>query len=232
MNKLICFLLFISQFSYAQNAEALISKDICICFDQKQTNANNNFDITLLESCFNEAVKKNANEIFKLLTKDVDTLDYDNAYDNGYEYGQKLLSDIQEQLINECDSYYKFSSRLSLYMLENMEKTSSQKNIDSLTKRISNDFQKINLIWERGANKIGIQDFDSAKEDFKICLNENPSYTPALFFLAWLYDLNGDSKEAIRLYEQLLNQDSELGSMGDIAKIYLAVNKRKLREGE
>jgi hypothetical protein len=90
--------------------------------------------------------------------------------------------------------------------------------------------QNIALIWERGANKIGVGDFKSGQLDFYNCLGMDSTYIPAMFFLAWSYHINGDSNKAIELYENILNQNLELGSMGDITKIYVATLKRKIRE--
>jgi tetratricopeptide (TPR) repeat protein len=177
-------------------------------------------------------LKNNETEITEFVLKGVDTTKFqgDDAYKVGYSYGQKLFGDIQEKVVNECDSYFDYISKISSVMLDNMSKGNGQKDIDSLTRLIDKSPRNKALIWERGAYKIGVRDFKSAQSDFRLSIAQDSTFAPANFFLAWSYQLDGKSKKAIEEYQKTLSRSINLGSMEDIAKMYLAYLKRKLRE--
>jgi len=230
MRIFIYLLFFISGICHAQSIEDIILPEFCNCFTENEVHTTEEIDMDLFTTCFDSAFKKNEAAIEELLMKTKDSTSFESQYERGYKMGQQLFGNIQEPLINQCDSYYTYVSKLSPFILKSIQKTSSQENIDTLTKQIDSTDQNIALIGERGTNKMGLLDFKSAEADFNICLNEDPSFPPALFFLAFLHDINGDSEKAIVLYENLLNQDQDLKSIGDVSKIFLAFNKRKIKE--
>ncbi|WP_298895044.1 hypothetical protein [uncultured Psychroserpens sp.] len=235
MYRLIFLILILSVSADAQTFKEKFVTDFCQCFDNNIKKVSEDTNLSLLKKCITNTLEANKKEFTDYIIKDIDTTIieselYEDGYAYGYAYGQKFYGDIQEQLVNDCDSYYQYTSELSSFMKKNMEKGVTQKNVDSLTRLINKDSLNIALIWERGANKIGLKKYKSAQSDFKYCLSKDVNYIPAMFFLAWSYHLQGDFKNAILTYQNVLNQKSELGSIGDITKIYLATLKRKLRD--
>jgi len=236
MKKILFIILLFSTISNAQELENKFSSSLCECFDDNQTELKEDFEINILEKCLHSAFQLIEDEFSELILKDIDTtyLEIEDAYQYGFQYGfqygQKIFGNIQEKLVNECDSYFEFSNKLISLMETNLAKESSQKKIDSLTGLINKSPMKIELLWERGANSIGVRDYKSAQLDFKKCLKIDSSYVPALFFLGCSYNLDDNPKKAIETFEIIIAQNKDFGSIGDMTKIYLAFLKRKIRE--
>lgn len=216
----------------AQSIEDKLSNDFCDCYNEKQEILESDFDVDLFFSCYESVVTNNVDDIKRIAFKKIDTskISHDEAYKLGYEYGKKLVSDIQEKLINECNSYYKLIPLISETMLKNMPNDKSLVKIDSLTRLIDVNNKNNVLIWERGAYKIGNKDYESARSDFNLCLEQDSSFVQARFFLAWSYQLEGNPKEAIKEYQKVLAQDSNLGPIKDICIMFVAYLRRKLLE--
>jgi tetratricopeptide (TPR) repeat protein len=232
MKKITYILLFVTTIINGQELETKFSESLCECFNENKEKSKTDLDFNILETCMSSSFKKNEKEFNELLLRDIDTtsLNVSDLGKYGYQLGQKMFSDIQVRLINDCDSYNDYASLLISEMLKNIGKDSSQKKIDSISILIDNNPKNIKLIWERGAHKIGIGKLKSAQLDLNTCLEVDYTYAPALFFLACSYDLEGNPKKAIEIFEKILDQNKDFGSLGDFTKIYFAVLKRKSRE--
>lgn len=232
MRKITYILFFIATIINGQELEAEFSESICECFNENKEKSKTDLDFSILDTCIKYSFEKNKEEFNDLLLKDIDITKLNSSDLNkyGYQLGQNMFSKIQVRLINDCDNYYDYSSQLISQMLKNIGKDSSQKRIDSISILIDKNPKNIKLIWERGAHKIGIGDLKSAQSDLKTCLEVDFSYAPALFFLACSYDLEGNPKKAIEIFDKILEQNKDFGSLGDFAKIYSAVLKRRLIE--
>lgn len=236
MNHRLIFLctFFFSLAINAQNLNEKMASSFCECFGDNKKENQANLDLDLLEKCMEYTLKANEKEFKKYFEEKVDTTNIKDplAYKLGYDLGKEMFSNMQETLVYKCDSYYQFTLELSSLMQQNFKKeaNSNQQKIDSLSSLIKKNPQKISLVWERGTHKMSLDQHKDARLDFNICLEKNTNYTPALFFMAWSYHLEGNYEKAIVFYEKLLDQKQELNGMGDIARMYLAALKRNSKQ--
>jgi tetratricopeptide (TPR) repeat protein len=234
MNKRLLLLFFLPLVSFSQTAEELFATSFCECFEKNNVTTLENVNLDLLKDCLNETLQSEASELTKAILKEIDTtnLKQKDSYQIGYDYGQNMLGDVQDKLINDCDAYYEFAKGVNTLLYKNIGIDSNQKKVDSLSNLIKKDPKNIMLIWERGANNLGIQNIEEAQTDFKLCLDENADFFPARFFLAVSYDAKGNYDRAIKEYQILVDQSklTDLGPMKDISKMFLALAKRKTTE--
>lgn len=235
MSKLIYIFFLVSSLLSAQVYKEQFSSDICNCFDENNTETKKAFDETIFEKCFSEALEKNQKEFLDYFIKDIDTTNlgensYQHGYELGYKEGQRIFEDIQKPVIDNCDSYYHYSSSLIALLGENLKKGVGYKALDSINNLIDEKPENTDLIWQRGALKMALEEYDQAQLDFKLSLDKEPYHLPSLFFSAWSYELNGNPEKAIEFLEILINKDIELGGLGVVSKMFLAIIERREEE--
>jgi len=221
-------------FCYSQDFSEKFAGDICECFSKQQNEKTPVFDPSVMDTCFNIPNEKYRTDLELLfLLENIDTSTVVNPYQEGQELGKlmgkKVFDNIQSQLINSCDSYFDYFVKSQKTMLINLGKGVTKHKVDSITNLIEKSHWPTNLIWERGSFQLGLGNTQAAKSDFETCLKRSPIHVPALFFLAWAHDIEGNYALAIPLYERMIEQSTH--SMVFMAKIYLAVDLRKVKEG-
>ncbi|WP_299333944.1 hypothetical protein [uncultured Psychroserpens sp.] len=232
MKRILCLLILISNSLSAQELNDKLSSDYCHCFNKGSLEINGEINYQLLEECLVYGLKNNAKALEQVVLKDVDTTGFDEEtyYKYGYKYGRDLFGNLQEQLIDQCDSYYEYAKKLNATMRQSFVRDASKKALDSLSALVDKNTSSLELRMERGSQHLGLNDFKSAKTDFKQCLEQNPDYFPAQFFLAYTYDLDEDFDNAIKGYQDILDNVIDVGALKDMTKIYLAIVKRKKKE--
>ncbi|GGI57154.1 tetratricopeptide repeat protein [Winogradskyella haliclonae] len=230
MKYFILFLFLITIPINAQEVEIKFSKELCKCFD-KNYDAND-LDLDIIKECFISAYEEIKDDVNDMFLKKVDSSDINNdkAYLMGSDYAGKLMENIHKSIINDCDSYYKFSINLFEEMHTNLVKHSHQKNLDSLTNQISKDPNNAFKLIERGLIYLGKGDINNSKEDLEKSLELNSTVPRVYLYLAMVYDLEGNSDKSIRLLQDSIYKNIDFQNAGYLIIMYHAMLKRKVRE--
>ncbi|GAB5399899.1 MAG: hypothetical protein Aureis2KO_14840 [Aureisphaera sp.] len=228
-NALTIMALVLSHIIIGQTIQEKIETEVCKCFVEQEPRFNETNNLDVLDICFDKPFVKLESEIEAAIAKEIDTT-ASNAYELGMEYGRKLFNDMQEGLVYNCDSYYNVMQGLRALMHKNMRRDITEQKLDSLSQLVSNAPKDDNLLWERGAHNLALDNIEAAKSDFKQCLEINPDNLVAKFFLGWSYDLNSEYEKAIPLYEETINSTDDIGAFREIGKINLMVIRRMLKE--
>ncbi|MEW7289640.1 hypothetical protein [Aquimarina sp. 2304DJ70-9] len=236
MKRFLYFIFLVYNFSTGQELFDKISVDICNCFEENEDLNRKNFDIKFFDICHDLSMKKYKPELELLLYKDVDSTSSEYTYEHvnklGYELGKRMFNKILEPMINNCDAYYTYFSKAREIMLINLGKGITEQKVDSLTNLIEKSYWKTNLLFQRGAYELGLGNVSKAKSDLVSCLEKNPIHIHAMFFLAMAHELEEDYKSAIPLYEEIIDQNQNQNPLTNLAKIYLTITKRRLKENK
>ncbi|MFH0888910.1 MAG: DNA-directed RNA polymerase subunit alpha C-terminal domain-containing protein [Planctomycetota bacterium] len=112
------------------------------------------------------------------------------------EKAHKLLTEVYKKLHN---SSYVFSS-----YVESLIKVGKAEEILSLLEKVKNKFSNEPMIpYYRGVYLESLGDYDKAQQEFTSALDLDQQYAPALFRLAYRFDLMGKDEEALKLYDKL-----------------------------
>ncbi|WP_299767649.1 hypothetical protein [uncultured Dokdonia sp.] len=233
-NICILFLLIANSMSSQTPKEKLTSL-ICNCYEEAPQTENVNFE--LLKTCFDFSsepytpiLEEAVREEFKKLH--IDTLDTSSNYQNGYkigsEIGQQLMNDVQEPLINSCDTYFEFMEKTKKEMVSNLGKDLNKKRVDSLKRLFKKKDWQPDIQWEIGAYYLSKGKHKKAEKNFKKCLSKDGTHMPSLFFLAIIDDFNEKYTSSIHRLEAVdLNPSHPFMFM---RTIYIEAAKRKKRE--
>lgn len=209
----------------AQTIQERFETFVCDCFTEQETEFNATRNLDILDTCFDFPMEDFEEEFEAMIAKNMDTTNI-NKYEVGYVYGKKMFSDLQSILIKTCDPYYRVMSSTTEIMFENTKIGVDTAKIDSLSAQIKAAPEDYNLVWERGANQMALGNNAEAISDFEICLQNDSEFPPALFFLGWVYDLNGDSEKALIYYKKVLNLPQDPTAFSDMARIKIAIIER------
>jgi len=136
--KFCILLLFIANSISSQTHKEKLTTLICDCFEKSPQTKNVNFE--LLKTCFDFSSEPYTTVLQEVLKEEIkklniDTLDTSSNYQDGYkigvEIGQQLMNDVQEPLINSCDTYFEFMEKTKKEMVSNLGKDLNKKRVDS-----------------------------------------------------------------------------------------------------
>lgn len=226
----IVLVLLFSNTSFGQSLAERFYPNVCDCFEQNFT--SDNFNINLLGKCFDLSSEENQKELEDYMLQELDStalnLSYEDGLKMGEKIGQQLFDDLQEPLVNNCDSYYKFLLECKKTTLKNMSKGISRKEADSLSSIIKNGGWTVETMWKMGSYELGLGNLKKAKENFNKSLEKNPLHLPSIFFLGIVNDTEEDYQKAIDRYNQVMAEEEN--SMTFIVRMFLEVAKRKVKE--
>lgn len=214
----------------SQSLEDRFYPIVCECFEENYSEEN--FDTKLFEKCFDMSNPESQEIIREYMLRELDSNQSDQSFEDGYKLGKNfaknLLNDLQEPLVNKCDSYYKFSLQLKKVMQANMSKGVSKKQADSLLTLIESGKRTAETMWRIGSYELGLGSLIKARDYFNKSIKANPNYTQSIFFLGIVNDMEGKYQKACNRYNQLLTMDKDY--LNFIVTMFLEVSKRKARE--
>jgi len=228
-------LIIVSSKSFTQDfgeLEKLLLEDICTCFstNEKQNYTGSEIDLEILKQCIQDPFVNNEKKFKEYIAREIDTTAIDFGYQAGYEIGQKIYANVQDDLIHTCDPYYRFFVQMKDLMFTNINTGITEKEIDSTAILVRQNPTDVDLLWQKGSHQLGLGNFTEAEIDFKKCLELNPKHFPSLFFLGFTYDRKKNYSEAIQYYQAVIDLDIDLTSMGNMPQIYLYIAQRELRQ--
>ena len=228
MKKLLLLTILSSSLMNAQTLQERFESFVCDCFTEKEAEFKTTQNLDILDSCFDFPMEDYEEELEALIAKNIDTTQI-SPYDAGMIYGKRMFSEIQSTLVKTCDPYYHAMTITGEVMLRNMKAGIDQSRVDSLTTQIEANPEDYNLIWERGACYMALEDNAKAIADFEFCLENEPDFPPALFFLGWTYDLTGDKAKAMDYYQKVLDLNNDLLGFNDVTRIKMAIIERNAK---
>ena len=203
---------------------------VCKCFEDNYSAEK--LDLNLLGKCFDLSSDEDLNELEEYMKQELDStelsLSYEDGLKAGEKMGQQLFDELQEPLVNNCDSYYRFLIDCKKVTLDNMSKGISKKEADSLSAIIKNGDWTEEVMWKMGSYQLGLGNLKKAKDNFNQSLDKNPQYLPSIFFLGIVNDAEGDYTKAIDRYNQVMSKEEN--SLTFIVRMFLEVAKRKVKE--
>ncbi|MEM8763737.1 MAG: hypothetical protein AAGD88_07990 [Bacteroidota bacterium] len=215
---------------FAQSIAERFYPNVCNCFDKNYTSGN--LDLKLFQKCFDLKSEGNRNEFEDFLRQELDSnntnLTYEEELELSRKMGEQLFDDLQEPLVNNCDSYYNFLLECKKAILTNMSGGVSKKEADSLSILIKNGNWTEQTTWQMGSYQLGVGNIQMAKANFHKSLEKNPLHLPSLFFLGVVNDTEGNHDKAIQRYNQVIEQEEE--SLSFIVNMFLVVAKREAKE--
>lgn len=191
-------ILLFSKIVLCQNLENDLRLNICDCFEKAAMDGDSN--IELLNNCFDFFNEENKSIIEKIILKEVDTTNIENrnSYQEGYDFGQKLLYDLQRPLIQDCKAYFEFIEKMKRFMVSNLDKGFKEEDIDLLRMEFEKENYSPDKVWLVGAYELYIGEFDKAIEFLKLCVARDSTHLPSNLFLALSYDFKKDYDTAIK----------------------------------
>lgn len=229
MKKLILLTLLASSSLTAQTVQERFESFVCDCFTEKEAEFKASQNLDILDTCFDFPMEDYEEELEALIAKNIDTTKV-NAYDAGMIYGKRMFSEIQSTLVKTCDPYYHAMRITGKLMLQNMKAGIDAAKIESLTTQIEANPDDNNLIWERGACYMALEDNAKAIADFERCLKNEPNFPPALFFMGWVHDLTDDKVKAMDYYQKVLDLNNDLLGFNDVTRINMAIIERESKK--
>jgi tetratricopeptide (TPR) repeat protein len=210
-NILILFLVLSSSLSGQSAKEKLIDKS-CDCF-KKTTDSIINYEI-ILDTCFQQLIQDDLDNII------LEEYDLESNLSD-YEQGQLLSFNLMIQMIQECDSFLKFFDEMRNIPIKRVKEQviNSGVRIENIS---SDGISDLDSIWKIGQKHLALDKLELAKKDFQRCLELNPNYIQAEFFLAWVYEKEGDFKKSIELNEKVYKV-----TKNDNFRIILEIVKQK-----
>jgi tetratricopeptide (TPR) repeat protein len=190
--KILLILLLFSTTSFGQDLKEKLATDVCECLNEVEK-----IELKTFTSCFSSNIMSYEGELKKLIDKDSDL----SEYEQGRILGQKLFSDMQATLIQNCNIYYMFFLRLRIESISSMKELYTQQVIDSIDRELAEN-KSIDLMVERGNAYFINNQIEEAKEQYYECLRLNPDHAQTNFFLGWVKETEGNYQEAIELYEK------------------------------
>lgn len=224
------FLLFSLNNCFGQSLTERFYPKVCKCFEDNYSAEK--LDLNLLGKCFDLSSDEDLNELEEYMKQELDStelsLSYEDGLKAGEKMGQQLFDELQEPLVNNCDSYYRFLIDCKKVTLDNMSKGISKKEADSLSAIIKNGDWTEEVMWKMGSYQLGLGNLKEAKNNFNQSLDKNPQYLPSIFFLGIVNDAEGDYRKAIDRYNQVMSKEEN--SLTFIVRMFLEVAKRKVKE--
>jgi tetratricopeptide (TPR) repeat protein len=224
------FIFVIINYGFGQSLTERFYPEVCDCFENNYSEEN--LDLNLLGKCFDLSSEDSQKELEDYMRQELDSTDLNLSYDEGLKVGQKigqqLFDELQEPLVNNCDSYYKFLIDCKKLTLKNMSKGVSKKEADSLSIIIKNGNWTSETMWQMGSYQLGLGNLKNAKDNFTKSLEKNPLHPPSLFFMGIVNDTEGDYEKAIDRYNQVMIQEEN--SLTFLVRMFLEVAKRKVKE--
>ena len=176
---------------YSQEFKKQLSIDVCECF-----NGFEDLEMKPFMTCMNANMLNYEDEIQKLIVKDSVL----SEYEQGVKLGKKLMFEMQQYLIQDCDKYYYFFDNLREESFIKMKNSFNEKKLDSINQLILLK-KSPNLLWQRGNYYFSNNSFNEAERDYLECLEMEPKYVQATLFLGWLNERKGYYDKAIKFYE-------------------------------
>ncbi|WP_324028196.1 tetratricopeptide repeat protein [Maribacter sp. BPC-D8] len=216
MKKIFILLSFLltSNYIHSQTLNEKIYETTCECF-----NTTENLDRLTSESCYDKSVSQYETEIRELIDEGSEISIQEQAESLGY----KIKSESFEYLIFNCEVYFNYMVDVKEKAFVNFKSSITLEKIDSINELILKK-RTLELLWERGNYLFVNGELERAEKDYLECLDINPNYYPASFFLGWLNERKGNYDKAIELYENLLDSTDMKA-----VKINLAIVKQKLK---
>lgn len=201
----------------AQSYKKKLREDVCECFRESDEKGNEK-----LANCFLDNITKYKTEIEKEVNNGLEI----SGYEGGKFLARTIYSEIQEELILECDAYYHFYEKLKENILISKKRDFNQNDIDSLSVLI---FKKKtpDLLWERANIHFSYNQFEKAKKDYAAALALNPKHVQSKLFLGWVYEKQGDIHKAITIYKSVYEETKI-----ERAMVFVLLAKRKLKSLE
>ncbi|WP_299229800.1 tetratricopeptide repeat protein [uncultured Psychroserpens sp.] len=224
-NILVLFCFLLSTTGFAQGLEQSILKDFCKCFG-KINSENPSIDDSF-DNCLNSVIKNYEDEIHNIFYQKFsskDELTYGKAYDYGYEYMEKVVSNNLEFLIFECDSFYNLAEKAREKKLNDQEEKIINSKINDLTIKIEKFTFKNIFLLQRGINYFKLKNYKKARFDFKSVLEIEPENLEASLYLAFVEDYSDNFDLAISLYDNLIRKNPT----EELKMLKILVERRKL----
>ena len=183
------------------------------------------FEEALSQGC----VEKMVTEVMAELKIDSDSISGTDPFEQGREYGQKLVGPILSNLITTCDdAFLKF-------------KNSKKDTYRAFTKAFRDlDINAINLLLEGGETVelqmqkamyfIGQSDFDKAKALLETIVSSKTSPPQALYFLGTIYEIQGDYKAAIKSLQYVMDHLEGTEDISNAILLNMAYLERLMAE--
>ena len=229
-NILIIFLIF-SNISISQTLEQKMESIICECFEENITAFDDLIGFDIGGKCLKDSLKEVESKFGDEILSRIDSTS-SNHYLEGIKLGEKIMLDMQESLVMNCDSYYSIIKDLNKTMFQNMAKEVNARKMDSLSELINERPKDERYLIMRGLYNLGFNKLKEAKRDFKHSLKINPENSIAYFQLGFTYDIQGKYKKAIKYYEKAKFPDKNLGGFEYLRLVFLGVAKRKKNENK
>lgn len=173
-------------------------KLICECLEDE-----NNFDYDLFLSC--------SIENFKIAEKDFEEYFTISGFQSSKEFGEFMMLNSQEDLINNCPYYVSFMDYTRLDGFEKIKKMFYENpniSLESMNLKIAenNSLEMYNL---RGLYYFAHKDYENAKKDFQEAIKINPEFLESKFFLGLSYEYSNELDAAFELYKVLVNKSTK-----------------------
>jgi DNA-directed RNA polymerase subunit alpha len=128
----------------------------------------------------------------------------ENNYFLGLCYLEKNCNEKADKLLKEAHKETPNSAVIFGSYIESLIRTGQLEEVENLLEKAGKKFgDEPMLAYYKGLYWETLGDYEKAEEEFHSALDMDSEYAPAIFRLAYRYDLKGQDEEAIDLYERL-----------------------------
>lgn len=187
---------------------------VCECLQNEQNHKKDLFINCLTEN-------------MNLVEKEFETFYTISGFESSNQFGEQMMLQSQEDLIDKCPSYIKMIENMRLEGFEEIKTlfdSNPSLSIESLNSKIidSNSAENYQL---RGLYYFANKNYDLAKIDFQKVIELDSTYLDSKFYLGMLYETIGDLENALLIY-------NDVHTKSDKKEYYTAllIIKKKLKK--
>lgn len=205
-----------SLFAQAQNeVDRIMLKATCDCISKILDTSTQN------GKAFSECCVKSFGKDTALIKNECRRIYGDTTARAFYKFGNDFFKRNSVNLVFTCDTYFKMMDSIRYAQMNSVDKDSVRASIASLNQVDSSTWNKDFLVT-RGLFYFALADYSNAQKDLDAALAIDSNSVQALFFKAWIFEINKDYDRAIKLYTQV----ATLTNKNDF-NIFAAIAKRK-----
>ncbi|MEL6811954.1 MAG: hypothetical protein AAFP76_11510 [Bacteroidota bacterium] len=201
-----------------QTLEEKLVEITCACMNEtREQLAQGESDRVLLDRCFSKYIEEYQPEFVQRMEEEESDLDYP-------DFAFKVLMDIQEELVDNCDPYYKMLSQEMDNMVAAFEIQLEEISLENLNTEIAAKPTVVNLS-HRGIKLYMAKQYETAEIDFNEAMKLDPKNPMPRTWLGFMAMKQEDYQKSLEVFSKAKEETNEYGFI-----MFTALVKRKLAE--